>query len=186
MTVETTAIEAVTPNGIRTADGVEHEVDVIVYGTGFKGTEFLAPMNIYGLNGRKLADEWAPEGARAYLGMSVPEFPNMFMMYGPNTNVGSGSIIYMLESQARYIRQIVEYLGNRPGHYLAVRPAIEKAWDKWLQNRLKETPSNFCSSWYRNASGRITNNWPGATLLFRWKTRRFETSDYAEGKATGR
>ncbi|MBF6327648.1 flavin-containing monooxygenase [Nocardia transvalensis] len=184
VTVETAAIEAITPTGIRTRDGVDHEVDVIVYGTGFKGTEFLAPMNIYGLGGRKLSDEWAPEGARAYLGMSVPGFPNLFMMYGPNTNLGSGSIIYMLESQARYIRQVVHYLSGRPGTFVSARPAVEQAWDDWLQNRLKDTPWNFCSSWYRNASGRITNNWPGATVLFRWKTRRFNPTDYTETTAT--
>ncbi|OQS17313.1 4-hydroxyacetophenone monooxygenase [Nocardia donostiensis] len=176
--VETTAIEAITPTGVRTADGVEHEVDVIIYGTGFKGTEFLAPMNIYGLGGRKLADAWAGEGARAYLGISVPHFPNLFLMYGPNTNVGSGSIIYMLESQARYIRQIIEYLVDRPGRTLAARAEREQQWDDWLQQRLKDTPWNFCSSWYRNASGRVTNNWPGATLLYRWKTRRFDPTDY--------
>ncbi|MBB5912978.1 cation diffusion facilitator CzcD-associated flavoprotein CzcO [Nocardia transvalensis] len=180
VTVETTGIESVTPTGLRTTDGVDHEADVIIYGTGFKGTEFLAPMNIYGLGGRKLSDEWSPEGARAYLGMSVPGFPNLFMMYGPNTNVGSGSIVYMLESQARYIRQAVRYLSTRPGHYLSPRASAEQSWDDWLQNRLKDTPWNFCSSWYRNASGRITNNWPGATVLFRWKTRRFDPTAYDE------
>ncbi|MGW0248014.1 flavin-containing monooxygenase [Nocardia goodfellowii] len=183
VTVETTAIDAVTPSGIRTADGVEHPVDVIVYGTGFKGTEFLAPMNIYGVGGRKLADIWGDEGARAYLGLSVPHFPNLFMMYGPNTNVGSGSIIYMLESQARYIRQVVEYLTARPGRHLAAREDAEQNWDAWLQRRLKDTPWNFCSSWYRNAAGRITNNWPGATVLYRWKTRSFNPADYDEAQA---
>ncbi|MEW1739334.1 NAD(P)/FAD-dependent oxidoreductase [Nocardia beijingensis] len=183
VTVETTAIEAITPTGIRTADGVEHDVDVIIFGTGFKGTEFLAPINIYGLGGRKLADVWGDEGARAYLGLSVPGFPNLFMMYGPNTNVGAGSIIYMLESQARYIRQVVQYLADRPGRYLAARPAAEQRWDDWLQKRLKDTPWNFCSSWYRNASGRITNNWPGATVLYRWKTRTFDPVDYDEAQA---
>ncbi|PXX66704.1 cation diffusion facilitator CzcD-associated flavoprotein CzcO [Nocardia tenerifensis] len=183
VTVETTAIEAVTPTGIRTADGVEHEVDVIVYGTGFKGTEFLAPMNIYGLGGRKLADVWGEEGARAFLGLSVPNFPNLFMMYGPNTNVGSGSIIYMLESQARYIRQVVQYLTDRPGRHLAARATTEQHWDDWLQRRLKDTPWNFCSSWYRNAAGRITNNWPGATVLYRWKTKTFDLADYDEAQA---
>ncbi|MFI6046223.1 flavin-containing monooxygenase [Nocardia sp. NPDC051321] len=181
--VETTAIEAITPTGIRTADGVEHEVDVIVYGTGFKGTEFLAPMNIYGVGGRKLADVWGDEGARAFLGLSVPNFPNLFMMYGPNTNVGSGSIIYMLESQARYIRQVVQYLTDRPGRYLAARANAEQHWDDWLQRRLKDTPWNFCSSWYRNAAGRITNNWPGATVLYRWKTKTFDLADYDEAQA---
>ncbi|QBS42859.1 NAD(P)/FAD-dependent oxidoreductase [Nocardia sp. CS682] len=183
VTVETTAIEAITPTGIRTADGVEHEVDVIVYGTGFKGTEFLAPMNIYGIGGRKLTDVWGAEGARAFLGLSVPNFPNLFMMYGPNTNVGSGSIIYMLESQARYIRQVVQYLTDRPGRYLAARANAEQQWDDWLQRRLKDTPWNFCSSWYRNAAGRITNNWPGATVLYRWKTKAFDLADFDEAQA---
>lgn len=182
--VETQAITAITPTGIRTADGVEHEVDVIIYGTGFKGTEFLAPMNIYGLGGRKLADVWGDAGARAYLGLSVPNFPNLFMMYGPNTNVGSGSIVYMLESQARYVRQVVEYLTDRPGRHLAASATVEQGWDDWLQRRLKDTPWNFCSSWYRNAAGRITNNWPGATALYRWKTKTFDPADFDESQAT--
>ncbi|GAA5066801.1 flavin-containing monooxygenase [Nocardia callitridis] len=180
VTVETTSIEAITPTGVRTSDGVDHDVDVIVYGTGFKGTEFLAPMNIHGIGGRKLADVWGAEGARAYLGISVPDFPNLFMMYGPNTNVGSGSIIYMLESQARYIRQIVTYLTTHPDHHLAASPAADQKWDDWLQKRLKDTPWNFCSSWYRNAAGRITNNWPGVTALYRWKTRTFHPNAYTK------
>ncbi|WP_233531125.1 NAD(P)/FAD-dependent oxidoreductase [Antrihabitans sp. YC2-6] len=181
--VETTSITEITPSGVRTSDGTEHEVDVIVYGTGFKGTEFLAPINVYGRGGRKLADVWAPEGGRAYLGMAVPDFPNMMLMYGPNTNVGSGSIIYMLESQARYIRQVVERLATEPGIQLSVRPEVEQNYDDKLQKRLVDTPWNFCSSWYRNASGRITNNWPGATLLYRMWTRQFEAGDYVVTKA---
>jgi hypothetical protein len=107
-------------------------------------------------------------------------------MYGPNTNVGAGSIIYMLESQARYIRQVVRYLTDRPGRYLAARATADQHWDDWLQRRLKDTPWNFCSSWYRNASGRITNNWPGATVLYRWKTRAFDPADYDEAQAAER
>ncbi|MFC3964484.1 flavin-containing monooxygenase [Nocardia jiangsuensis] len=180
VTVETTAITEITPAGIRTADGVEHEVDVIVYGTGFKGTEFLAPITISGTGGRKLADVWGTEGARAFLGLSVPHFPNLFMMYGPNTNIGAGSVIYMLESQARYIRQVVRHLAERPGTAVAARVETEQDWDDYLQRRLKDTPWNFCTSWYRNAAGRITNNWPGATVLYRWRTRRFDPADYSE------
>ncbi|MFC8042757.1 flavin-containing monooxygenase [Nocardia sp. NPDC057353] len=180
VTVETAAITEVTPAGIRTIDGVEHAVDVIIYGTGFKGTEFLAPMNISGVGGRKLADVWGEEGARAFLGLSVPHFPNLFMMYGPNTNIGAGSVIYMLESQARYIRQVVSHLAERPGTAVAARVEAEQDWDDYLQRRLKDTPWNFCTSWYRNAAGRITNNWPGATVLYRWRTRKFDPADYSE------
>ncbi|WP_431957705.1 flavin-containing monooxygenase [Nocardia lijiangensis] len=175
--VETTAISEIVPEGVRTADGRLHEADVIIYGTGFKGTEFLWPMQIYGRGGRKLADAWAG-GAHAFLGIAVPDFPNLFLVYGPNTNLAAGSIIYMIESQARYIRQAVRLLADRPGHCLEVRDEQERAFNDALQRRLARTPWNFCSSWYRTASGRITNNWPGTVSSYRRRTRRLNRDDY--------
>ncbi|MGW4716462.1 flavin-containing monooxygenase [Nocardia sp. NPDC004260] len=177
VTVETTAIAEITPEGVRTADGALHEVDAVVYGTGFKGTEFLWPMRISGRGGRKLADEWS-QGARAYQGITVPGYPNLFLVYGPNTNLGVGSIVYMIECQARYIRQAVQRLAERPGHVLEVRPDVEARFDRRLQQRLDRTPWNFCSSWYRNAAGRITNNWPGTVISYRWHTRKVDFADY--------
>ncbi|APB01755.1 flavin-containing monooxygenase [Nocardia seriolae] len=177
VSVETTPITEIVPEGIRTADGVLHEADVIIYGTGFKGTEFLWPMKIRGRGGHNLGDVWS-DGAHAYLGISVPEFPNMFMIYGPNTNLGVGSIIYMIESQARYIRHAVQLLAERPGTCLEVRPDIERDFNDALQKRLARTPWNFCTSWYRTASGRITNNWPGITRSYRRRTRKLRLSDY--------
>ena len=176
--VETTAITAITPTGVKTADGVQHDVDVIIYGTGFKGTEFLWPMNISGIGGRKLNDVWAAEGARAYLGMAVPGFPNMFMMYGPNTNLGVGSIVYMHESQARYIRQMVEAVSANPHTFYSVKPAVEEEFDEHVQARMSRTPWVHCSSWYRNAAGRITNNWPGTVTSYRLRTRKADLATY--------
>ncbi|MEU4341442.1 NAD(P)/FAD-dependent oxidoreductase [Nocardia sp. NPDC023852] len=175
--VETTAIAEITPEGVRTADGVVHEADVIIYGTGFKGTEFLWPMNIYGRAGRKLSDVWA-DGAHAYYGISVPDFPNLFLVYGPNTNLGVGSIIYMIESQTRYIRQAVQLLADRPGHCLDVRADREATFNTALQQRLARTPWNFCSSWYRNSAGRITNNWPGSQTRYRRSIRKLDPTAY--------
>ena len=177
VTVETTSIERITPTGVTTTDGIHHEVDVIVYGTGFKATEFLGPITISGVGGRKLTDVWS-NGARAHLGITVPDFPNMFLMYGPNTNLGVGSIVYMLESQARYIRQAVQALAANPGRYLTVRPEVEEKFDARLQRRLDRSPWNFCHSWYRNAAGRITNNWPGTVTQYRLLTRRLDLEDY--------
>ncbi|MET7772949.1 NAD(P)/FAD-dependent oxidoreductase [Nocardia sp. NPDC005366] len=174
--VETAATE-ITAEGVRTADGVLHPADVIIYGTGFKGTEFLWPMEIRGRGGRRLADAWAG-GAHAYYGITVPDFPNMFMVYGPNTNLGVGSIIYMIESQSRYIRQAVQLLAERPGHYLEVRAEPERQFNAAVQKRLVRTPWNFCTSWYRTASGRITNNWPGTVTSYRRRTRRLKPDDY--------
>jgi cation diffusion facilitator CzcD-associated flavoprotein CzcO len=180
--VETAAITEITPQGLRTADGTVHEADVIIYGTGFKGTEFLWPINIYGRAGRKLSDAWQT-GAHAYHGITVPDFPNLFLIYGPNTNLSVGSIIYMIESQARYIRMAVELLATRPGHYLEVRAEPEQQFNAALQQRLARTPWNFCSSWYRNASGRITNNWPGTQISYRRGIRKVEAADYTLTRA---
>jgi cation diffusion facilitator CzcD-associated flavoprotein CzcO len=175
--VETTRIREITPRGVRTDDGVEHEVDAIVYGTGFRATEFLGTMKVHGLGGRALSDAWAG-GARAYLGLSVPGFPNLFCVYGPNTNLGAGSIIYMLERQARYIRQAVEQL-TRPGvSYLDVKPEVEERYDTEVQRRLSRSVWSACSSWYRQADGRVSTNWPGLVTEYDRRTRRLDPADY--------
>ena len=173
----TEKITGITPAGVRTADGVEHPADVIVYGTGFAASEFLAPMTIRGLGDRTLAGTWA-DGARAYLGVAVPGFPNLFLMYGPNTNLGVGSIIYMLESQACYIVGLVRSL--RPGRALDVRAEVADRFDRRIQARLRRSVWTLCSSWYRDASGRVTNNWPGTVTSYRLQTRRAGRSDYRE------
>lgn len=175
--VVTDPIAAITPAGVRTADGVEHEVDVIVYSTGFKTSEFLAPMSIVGLDGARLADEWR-DGAHAYLGLAVPSFPNMFVMYGPNTNLGVGSIVYMLESQARYITELVGELDRRPGTYFDVKADVAQRFDEELHARLGKSVWTLCSSWYRNAAGRIPNNWPGTMTAYRRRTRKPDLADY--------
>ncbi|GAB4583009.1 flavin-containing monooxygenase [Nocardia sp. IFM 10818] len=175
--VETTPITEIVPEGVRTEDGALHRADVIIYGTGFKGTEFLWPMKIRGRAGVHLADVW-DDGAHAYLGLTVPGFPNMFMIYGPNTNLGVGSIIYMIESQAHYIRHALQLLAERPGQVMEVRADAERDFNTALQQRLAKTPWNFCTSWYRTPSGRITNNWPGTTRSYRRLTRKVDLADY--------
>lgn len=178
--VETQAIAEVTETGVRTADGRLHEVDVIIYGTGFKATEFLEPMTITGRDGRDLHAEWA-EGARAHLGMSVPGFPNMFLIYGPNTNLGSSSIILMMEQQARYIRQITEELARgKTARAFEIRRSVEQAYDADVQSRLDSGVWTTCDSWYRVASGRVTTNWPGLVREYQRRTETMDLADYVE------
>jgi cation diffusion facilitator CzcD-associated flavoprotein CzcO len=178
--VETQAITAVTPNGVHTADGRLHEVDVIIYGTGFKATEFLTPIRISGRGGRDLHEQWR-DGARAHLGMSVPGFPNMFLIYGPNTNLGSSSIILMMEQQARYIRQVMDEMIRVGGtHAFEVRPAAEQAYDDDVQSRLDNGVWTTCDSWYRTDSGRVTTNWPGLVREYQRRTQRVNFSDFIE------
>lgn len=176
-------VTEITASGVRTADRTEHAADVIVYGTGFAALELLAPMKIHGLDHRPLSTAWS-EGARAHLGITVPGFPNLLLVYGPNTNLGGGSIIYMLESQARYIRDAVRRLADRPGHYLDVRPEAEQRWDDEMQGRLARSVWTRCSNWYRTAQGRVVSNWPGRTAEYRRRTRRLNPRDFRAGTTT--
>ncbi|MFL6145709.1 MAG: flavin-containing monooxygenase [Labedaea sp.] len=175
--VETGRIVAITPAGVRTDDGVEHELDAIVYATGFRTTEFLGPMRVSGLDGLDLRDAWQ-DGARAYYGMTVPGFPNMFLMYGPNTNLGCGSIIYMLERQARYIRQAVQHLADTGASYVDVRAAVADRFDDEVQRRLARSVWSRCRSWYREAGGRVSTNWPGLVSEYHRRTKTLNPADY--------
>lgn len=174
--VITERITGVTETAVVTADGQQHEVDAIVWGTGFKATEFLAPMAIKGDDGRDLQEEWNATGARAYYGMTVPHFPNLFIMYGPNTNTGGGSIIYFLEAQAAYLGQYVAHLA-RTGRPLAVRPEVEQEYDDRIQGLLNNSVWSQCTSWYRTASGRITTNWPLLGAQYKAQAK-FDPADY--------
>lgn len=176
--VVTSAIESITPKGVRTADGVEHEVDIIIYGTGFDSQDFLASIDITGTGGQKLAKQWS-QGAHAYLGMYVPNFPNLFVCYGPNTNLGGGSIIYMLEAQARHMRQVVDRIVAGSFRSVEITDAADKAYDDEIQGLLGHSAWAHCDNWYRHASGRITSNWPGATLPFAKRTRTLETEAFS-------
>jgi cation diffusion facilitator CzcD-associated flavoprotein CzcO len=175
--IVTEPIAEITAAGVRTRDGVDHPADVLVYGTGFAATEFLAPLTIRGRAGKVLSDVWAG-GARAYFGLSVPGFPNMFVMYGPNTNLGSGSIIAMLEPQARYIRQAVETLDRAGGAYLEVKSDVEDRFDAETQSRITHTVWTHCASWYRTATGRNTNNWPASVEEYEERVRVLDPRDY--------
>lgn len=175
--LETAGIDAITPAGVRTADGVDHEVDVLLYGTGFATQELLAAIDIRGLGGELLSERWA-DGARAYLGIAVPGFPNLLIMYGPNTNLGSGSIVYMLERQARYIRGLIGAMDRRGIGAASVRPAVEQAYDDEVQGRLGSTAWASCVSWYRSKAGRITTNWPQHVSMYSRRTAKVDLGEY--------
>ncbi|MDV7075824.1 flavin-containing monooxygenase [Gordonia amicalis] len=180
----TASIDRIEPDGVRTADGTLHPADVVVYGTGFAATDFLSPMEVRGRAGRSLTDAWV-KGARAYLGISTAGFPNLFMMYGPNTNLGSGSIVYMLESQARHITGLVSWLAENPGHAVEVDPAVEDRFNARIQKELDRSVWSRCSSWYRNSSGTVTTNWPGNVSTYRRRTRRVDRADYRLSAPSG-
>jgi cation diffusion facilitator CzcD-associated flavoprotein CzcO len=177
--VVTDSIAEITEHGVRTADGLLHPAEVIIYGTGFAATEFLAPMRIQGRHGQYLGEEWA-EGARAYLGMTVPGFPNMFCVYGPNTNLGGSSIIFMMEQQFGYILQVLRRIADGTVSCVDVRRYVADVYDAEMQRRLGESVWSGCASWYREDSGRISTNWPGLVSEYRRRTARLDLTDYED------
>jgi cation diffusion facilitator CzcD-associated flavoprotein CzcO/acetyl esterase/lipase len=174
-------VRELTKTGVVADDGTEREADVVVLSTGFESHSFLAPMEVRGSDGRELSDVWRG-GANAYLGMAVAGFPNLFVMYGPNTNLGAGSIITQLESQIAYIVDAVQRL-RRTGGWLSVKPEVQESFDRRIQERLSDSVwLTGCSNWYVDEHGRDTNNWPGFTLEYRWLTRRLDPADYEESQ----
>jgi cation diffusion facilitator CzcD-associated flavoprotein CzcO len=175
--VVTDRIVGVGPRGVRTADGGEREVDCIIYATGFRTTEFMFPMEITGTGGRTLREAWA-EGPHAHLGMAVPGFPSLFVMYGPNTNTSGGSIIVYEEAQAGYIRQALEQVRDQGAAAIEVRAEVEAASDRELQSRFAGTAWMDCNSWYRDRAGRIVTNWPGYMREYEQRVRVLDPAEY--------
>ena len=173
----TEAISGMTPAGVVTADGVEREVDCVIYGTGFRNTDFMFPMEISGVGGRMLREAWAG-GPHAYLGISTPGFPGLFVLYGPNTNTSGGSIIVYEEAQAAYVRQALEHTRDRGAAAIDVRADVEARTDRRVQARFQGTAWTGCNSWYRDPSGRIVANWPGYMREYERRARALDVSAF--------
>src|SRR5205807_9200798 len=141
-------IMRMTPRGIATADDTEHQLDCVVFATGFRTTEFMFPMEISGVGGRTLREVWS-QGPHAHLGIAVPGFPSLFLMYGPNTNTSGGSIVFYAEAQAAFIRQAVTRLRDRGAGAIEVRREVEAESDRAVQARFAGTAWTRCDSWYR-------------------------------------
>ncbi|TWP36503.1 flavin-containing monooxygenase [Leekyejoonella antrihumi] len=175
--VVTSGVTEVTASGLTAGDGTHREVDVIIYGTGFAAPSFLQPMRVEGLDGQTLDDAWR-DGAQAHLGVCVHGFPNFFLIYGPNTNLGSNSIIYMIETQVAWITQALRGLERSGGRWLDVRADRQADFVAWVDRATQRGAySGGCHSWY-TAAGRNTNNWPTLTPLYRRRLRRFDLLDF--------
>jgi 4-hydroxyacetophenone monooxygenase len=158
----TEKIVRITPKGVVTADGVEHEAEVLIYGTGFQASNFLSFCKVTGKGGRELHDVWGGD-ARAYLGITTPGFPNFFMIYGPNTNiVVNGSIIFFSESAVRYIVGCLRLLVETGAKAMEVKKDVHDAFNVKVDEANKGWAwgSPNVTSWYKNAFGRVSQNWP--------------------------
>lgn len=179
------AVERVDETGVVTADGRHIEADVLVWCTGFKASEFLSPIAISGRGGVDLHAQWS-EGAEAYLGMTAPNFPNLFMLFGPNTNSITNTIVFLLERQASYIRQALEYKEQKNLAWLEVSQSTHLQFQRWLDSKLKKTVfTDNCPGWYTNANGKVTAMWPASHLAYAKATRHFDPQRYASKPISG-
>lgn len=176
----TAGIEHITPSGVSTADGREHALDALVCATGYDTTHPLRGLRVAGQGGRLLAEAWS-DGPRAYLGITVPDFPNFFLMLGPNTLTGHNSALLSLEPQVAHAMACMQRVRREGRRWIAVKPAVAAAQDVAQQQRLAASVWNRCNSWYRAEGGRIVAIWPGYARDYERAVRGVDESAYELG-----
>lgn len=181
VTLVTDTVSEITANGIIDNVGQLHEVDAIIYGTGFYTTTYKHLYEVKGLNSQSLFDKWNKEGGEAHYGITVNGFPNFLLMVGPNTGLGHNSIVHMMESQLNYIMDYLKYLDQNPTAFLNVKATVQNAFNEKIQEELKSMiwSDGGCNSYYlKDNDGKNTSIWPGSTMSYRKKTRKINKSDY--------
>lgn len=177
----TEGVEEITPTGVRGSGGTETDVDVVILATGFHTHRFLYPMRVTGRSGATLADAWGPENAHAYLGITVPDFPNLFITCGPGTALGhGGSFITVAECQVRYIVDTLVTMARHGLRAVEVRPEVEADYtrrhDEAHEKMLWTHPG--MTNWYRNADGRVVSTMPWRIVDYWSMTRHADLADY--------
>jgi cation diffusion facilitator CzcD-associated flavoprotein CzcO len=177
--VVTSALTEITDIGVRDGSGTLHHVDTIIFATGFTPTEPPVAHLLTGTDGDTLAAHWAGSPT-AHLGIAVAGFPNLFLMYGPNTNLGHSSIVYMLESQAAHLADALRTMRTEGLTSVDVHPEAQASYNAWVASALKNTVWNSggCSSWYLDSRGRNSVMWPTFTFRFRARTKTFDLNNY--------
>jgi cation diffusion facilitator CzcD-associated flavoprotein CzcO len=178
--VNTAGIRAVTEHGVVDADGVEHEVDVIIYGTGFHVTDAFDYLELTGVDGRDLAKEWRDSGIQTHLGITVSGYPNLFFLLGPNTGLGHNSVVFMIESQIRYVSQAMALADRAGAAALDTRDSAQAEFQSDIQRKLAGGvwTRGGCDSWYLDSRGVNRTIWPGYTWRYWLRTRRLDPADF--------
>jgi len=180
VTVVCDGIAEVGERSVVTADGVEHPVDSIIFGTGFHVTDNPVIGHIHGRDGRSLAEVWAETGMRAYKGATVSGFPNLFFLAGANTGIGHTSLVVMIEAQLRYLVGALRWMDRHGSSTVEVTERSLSDFNAEVQEKMAPTVWNTggCASWYQDAHGRNPTLWPDFTWRFWLATRRFDPAAY--------
>ena len=189
LTLDTNAISKITSSGVCMADKARtyHELDLLVLATGFRTTDFMFPIRIYGTGGRSLSEIWSRTGPTAYLGITVEGLPNFGMLYGPNSGLAHNSLILQIEAQSLYINSLIAPVlaARRRGQSLSLepKPCVMKAYNTDLQRRLASSTFAHpgCTSWFKDEQGRITNNWSGSAIEYQKRVNFVDWSDFLVG-----
>jgi len=178
--VNTSGVREVREHSVVDNEGVEHEVDAIIFGTGFHVTDAFDNIDIIGEGGRNLSKEWATEGMRTHLGITVSGFPNLFFLLGPNTGLGHNSVVFMIESQIRYIAEAMDIVDRNGAKALEPRPEVQERFNAEIQQKLNKGvwTQGGCKSWYLDAKGVNRTIWPGFTWRYWLSTRKVRPADY--------
>jgi cation diffusion facilitator CzcD-associated flavoprotein CzcO len=183
--IVSSGVHEVREHSVVDGDGIEREIDTLIFATGFKPAELPIAERVHGRDGRSLAEVWAGS-PQAYLGTTVSGFPNLFLFYGPNLNLGHSSIVYMLESQVNYALDGLRTMRRSGAAEFEVRAEVQDAYNEEIQERLGRSVWNTggCGSWYIDRNGRNSIQWPGYTFEFRRRTRSFDASAYRLAPST--
>ncbi|MQA61677.1 MAG: NAD(P)-binding protein [Actinophytocola sp.] len=178
--VVTDGVAEVREHSIVDTSGVEHEVDAVIYGTGFHVTDAFDYLSIVGEGGRDLSTEWSTEGMQTHRGITVEGFPNLFFLLGPNTGLGHMSVVFMIESQARYVIDAIALVEQRGAEALRVRPEAQQKFQTRIQRKLDNGiwSTGGCTSWYLDAKGVNRTIWPGFTWKYWLETRKLNATEY--------
>ncbi|MCW2994466.1 MAG: NAD(P)/FAD-dependent oxidoreductase, partial [Conexibacter sp.] len=161
------------------ADGTLHEVDTIIFATGFYVTDIPLASIVTGTEGKRLSEVWH-RSPQAYRGTAMPGFPNLFLLVGPNVGLGHNSIVFMIEAQITYVLGALDQMRSRGAGRVEVKPAALTAYNDRLQAKMGDTVWNTggCASWYIDAEGKNTTIWPDFTFRFWKQTREFDAAAY--------
>lgn len=176
----TESIARVTPKGIVTSDGVERELDVIIFATGFHVTDSFKYVDLKGQNGESLVDRWSNEGINAHRGITVAGMPNLFFLLGPNTGLGHTSVVFMIEAQIHYVMEAIKAVDAANAQAMAPTREAQDEFNQELQRKLSTSvwSTGGCQSWYLDEHGNNRTLWSGTTINYWRETRKVDPSEY--------